>query len=609
MASILDSVPDKPPCDSEIWGAGKLIDTVQRARLFSDSKAFVDLKLLHSEELVISNFKSLSESPSKEELEAFVKENFSLHHEQEFDVWKPTDWKETPQFLRGITETPLRHVGLEVNKLWKMLSRKCSEDLKANPDKYSKVFLPHGFIMPGGRFREIYYWDTYWIVRGLLLSGMYDTVKGIMENFFFQVSEFGYIPNGTRKYYTRRSQPPYLTSMMSKYVEATEDMMFLENHMDLMEKELDFYEKNRCLKYAHGGKEYYVYRYFADCRGPRPESYAEDVEVAEELFEDEAGREEFYLHMKAAAESGWDFSSRWFIDEHKGNAGKLSDAKTSYIVPVDLNALMYKNYRLMEEFHSQLGQEDKCALYGKKAKNVLRTISELLWDPHEKMWFDWDMLNHCRRRFFYASNLVPLWAEAYPEHQRKKVGKCAVLYLLRTGVTSHEGGIPASLYHTSQQWDWNVWPPSQHMIVSGLNKTGNIHAQRLAFRIARNYTLVTMTSCRRGQACMIFEKYNPVVRGEAGGGGEYEVQLGFGWTNGVLIDFIATYGDDLLQYEEFQSREMKHVYGFKAKLRRARAITEEEAVEESPVQGTAEQEAIVAAAGQTVATAQNVAAT
>ncbi len=133
--------------------------------------------------------------------------------------------------------------------------------------------------------------------------------------------------------------------MVSKYVEATGDVHFLEQHLATMEKELKFYEENRSLKYVHEGKEFTVFRYFADCRGPRPESYSEDVEVAEKLFDSEEQREEFYLHMKAAAESGWDFSSRWFIDELQGNSDGLKNAKTGYIIPVDLNALMYKNYR------------------------------------------------------------------------------------------------------------------------------------------------------------------------------------------------------------------------------------------------------------------------
>jgi alpha,alpha-trehalase len=192
-------------------------------------------------------------------------------------------------------------------------------------------------------------------------------------------------------------------------------------------------------------------------------------------------------------------------------------------------------------------------------------VAELLWDCKENMWFDFDMLNGKRRHFFYASNLFPLWTEAYPERLQHDVGKCAVAYLLRTGAVSHKGGIPASLQHTGQQWDWNAWPPLQHVIVSGLNKTKYKPAQELAFQIARNYTLTTITSCHKGDPCQIFEKYDPLIVGAAGGGGEYEVQLGFGWTNGVLIDFINTYGDCLVTDDKYDPKPLGSKSGFKGK--------------------------------------------
>jgi len=352
IEEFIDSVVSRgrPPCDSDIWGAGTVIDTVQRARIFTDSKTFVDLKLLKTEEEICENFQALPSPPSKADLKAFVIKHFSLDEGSEFQEWDPEDWVELPAFLGTISKEALIHVGLEVNKLWKLLSSKCSQDLRDNPGLYSKIYLSHGFVMPGGRFKEIYYWDTYWIVRGLLISQMNTTVKGILLNFIEQLDAYGHIPNGTRKYYTRRTQPPFLISMISKYIEATDDIDFLRDHLDAMDRELAFYEKHRCLDYKHGDKEFKVFFYGADCTGPRPESYAEDVEEAEELFQTEREKEEFYLHMKAAAESGWDFSSRWFIDENGGNASKLTNAKTCYIAPVDLNALMYKNYILMAQF-------------------------------------------------------------------------------------------------------------------------------------------------------------------------------------------------------------------------------------------------------------------
>lgn len=170
--------------------------------------------------------------------------------------------------------------------------------------------------------------------------------------------------------------------------------------------------------------------------------------------------------MKAAAESGWDFSTRWFIDKKGGNTGGLANAKTYYILPVDLNALMFKNYQTMANFNKLLNFAYKRQMYQKKAKNMMNTMMELFWCPRDHMWYDIDRLNHKRRRFFYASNLFPLWAEAYPPEMRDEMGKHAVNYLVKSGVSNHKGGIPASLMHGSkQQWDWNAWPPVQVRVV------------------------------------------------------------------------------------------------------------------------------------------------
>ncbi|TRY64287.1 hypothetical protein TCAL_10817 [Tigriopus californicus] len=564
---ILDNVPDVPPTDSKIWGYGPLLETLQLSKLFKDSKTFVDLKLIRSEEDILVDFQHLSFPPKQDDLLAFLERNFDLTPGLEFEEWNPPDWVPKPAYLDQLHEKPLIYVGMQVNKLWNTLSRRCSAELKKTPELFSKIDLPHGFIMPGGRFREIYYWDTYWIIRGLLISDMDVTVRGILENFIHQIKLFGHIPNGTRKYYERRSQPPYLISMVSKYLEKTNDKTFLSQNLEHLEKELKFFETHRTILYKWKGQNYRLFHYGADCRGPRPESYVEDLEIGTMLFKTLNEREEFYLQMKAAAESGWDFSSRWFIDPNGNNMGTLADAKTTYIAPVDLNALMFKNYNQMACFYDLIGDTKRANEHVLKAREMMKAMCYVFWDAVDHIWYDIDMLNHKHRKFFYASNLFPLWAEAYPKRVAIEIGECAVDYLLNTGVTEHKGGIPASTQHTRQQWDWNAWPPIQHFIVAGLNKTKNLRAQQLAFKIAKNYVSGTIASCNViGGICGFFEKYDPLRPGVAGGGGEYEVQKGFGWTNGVLVDFIAIYGDDLLQRDTYTPKESGKVYGITKKL-------------------------------------------
>ena len=167
-----------------------------------------------------------------------------------------------------------------------------------------------------GRFREFFYWDTYWIVRALLHYDMTTTVKGIVENFLLMVSTYGLVPNGGRIYYTKRSQPPFLTLMMKEYVDKTDDVKFVRMHVATLEKEMEFWETKRSVNVTlNDGKERHTMFVFGTGgTGPRPESYREDVESASQ-FKTEKEKENFYFHMKAGAESGWDYSTRWMIND------------------------------------------------------------------------------------------------------------------------------------------------------------------------------------------------------------------------------------------------------------------------------------------------------
>ena len=129
------------------------------------------------------------------------------------------------------------------------------------------------FASTGGRFREFYYWDTYWIIQGLLLSEMYDTTRGILENFLSMVDTYGHVPNGGRVYYIQRSQPPLLIPMVDSYVTQTGNITFLRNNINLLEKEFKFWMSNRTVTVNIDGNEYKLARHYAPSQGPRPEGY------------------------------------------------------------------------------------------------------------------------------------------------------------------------------------------------------------------------------------------------------------------------------------------------------------------------------------------------
>lgn len=294
------------------------------ARIHEDSKTFVDMKLKRSPNETLELFDEFMvkyhQKPDKFSVINFVKDNFE-EAGMEFENWIPSDWKQHPHFVDDIREQEYKDWFLELNKIWKQLGRKMKSDVKDNQHLYSIIWVPNPVIVPGGRFREFYYWDSYWIIQGLLLSDMTKTVKGMLENFLYMIENYGLIPNGGRIYYLARSQPPLMIPMIKLYLEFTNDEQFLKDYIHLMEKEFDFWVTNHTKTINIEGVNYTLATYGDRSHGPRPESYSEDVESASVYSEDPVKVESFYSELKAGAESGWDFSSRWFI-VNSTNEGK-----------------------------------------------------------------------------------------------------------------------------------------------------------------------------------------------------------------------------------------------------------------------------------------------
>lgn len=224
--------------DSEIFCHGELLRTVQMSEIYPDSKTFVDMKMRKSPNETLDSFHEFmtaeNNSPSKAKLQEWVESNFEKPG-AEFENWVPEDWKANPAFLSRIRDTDLREFASKLNQIWHELGRKMTPDVALNPDLYSIIHVDNPVIVPGGRFREFYYWDSYWIVKGLLLSEMYSTTKGMLSNFLSIIERFGFIPNGGRIYYSMRSQPPLLCGMMKAYVDATKDTQFAMDNVDTLD--------------------------------------------------------------------------------------------------------------------------------------------------------------------------------------------------------------------------------------------------------------------------------------------------------------------------------------------------------------------------------------
>ncbi|CAH1398864.1 unnamed protein product [Nezara viridula] len=540
----LDALP--PVCDRDVYCYGEILRVVQMAELYPDSKTFVDKKLKHNIDLIRRNFAIMMETtnnkPSRRALQEFVDKNFDPAG-SEFEEWHPSDWKKTPHFIDLIEDNQYRHWVIYLNEQWKQLGRNIKEDVEKNPYSYSQIYVPYPMIVPGGRFREYYYWDSYWTIRGLLLCGMITTAQGMLFNFGSLVKVLGFIPNGGRVYYLNRSQPPLYIPMFKTYFDATRDIDFLESQIENLEKEYFFWIEERTVEVEKNGRTFKMAFYNTETDGPRPESYEEDVHAAANFSGAEV--QEFFNELKSAAESGFDFSSKWFVDKSGERATSFDDTKTRYIIPVELNSYLCMNARLLAEMFGELGMENKRQKYIQLYYEWVRNVEDLFWDEEKGIWFDYDRINNKSRPYFYLTNFVPLWAKCYDTSNKDKYAESAIKYLNSEVKKSvYIGGLPFSTMNSGEQWDMpNSWPPLVYMVVIGLIKTGNQEAADEAYFWADRW----IRSCHAAfmRTNKMFEKYSAVNVGVYGGGGEYGVQVGFGWTNAVVMEFLYIYHDRL----------------------------------------------------------------
>nr|QIJ96702.1 trehalase 1 [Glyphodes pyloalis] len=542
-AVVGDDLP--PSCGKPVYCDSDLLHFVQMARLYPDSKSFVDMHMRRDPEEILEDFDQLLNSsqrnPTREQIQAFVNENFN--EEVEIENWLPSDYTENPKFLLGIRDEKLRQYGKDLNGIWPNLGRKVKASVLENPDRYSLIPIPNGFIVPGGRFREIYYWDTYWIIEGLLISGMPETAKGMIDNLIQLLKKLGHVPNGSRYYYQERSQPPLLTAMVSLYIRETGDTKFLKDNIEALEDELRYWLDTQIVTFDKGEETHTLLRYYSPSKGPRPESYYEDYSGAQN-FQSNDRQTEYYIDLKSAAESGWDFSTRWFMDADGNNSGNLSTIHTKDIVPVDLNAIFANALQNMAYFEGLLKNTRRASHWAYLAKQWRSTIQEVFWDEDDGIWYDYSLSLGKHRKYFYPSNVAPLWMGAVDKRLVKKHSARVLEYLAKSHGLDFPGGVPVSLINSGEQWDFPyAWPPLVSVVVNALEALDTEEGKKVAFRVAETW----VRACHKGflESKQMFEKYDVEVPGRFGGGGEYTVQTGFGWANGVVLEFLTKYGRTL----------------------------------------------------------------
>lgn len=499
----------------------ELFRDVQESQVFADGKTFVDCTPLSSWAEINDEYLS-GKNDAGFSLERFVRAHFEI----------PVTLQQEYILKAGSSVTE------HIEALWDLLIRPAipAEDpVKLPPSvaKGSKLALPFTYVVPGGRFREMYYWDTYFTMLGLQVSGRKDVLEGIIKNFSYLIDTIGYIPNGTRDYFIGRSQPPFY-SLMLELVAMEMGNEILATYLPQLEKEYAFWMKGVAtltptLNYsAHvvrmkGGE--LLNRYKDEHDSPRPESYREDVELARHNL---TGNEDLFAHLRAGAESGWDFSSRWFAE-----ASSFDTIHTTDLVPVDLNCLIWNLEKVISKAQGIAGNVQEQARYQLLADNRKAAINRYLWDESREFYFDYDFTALANTDHYTVAAATPLFFGLASELQAQQVA-----YTLEERFLV-AGGLLTTLNVTGQQWDApNGWAPLQWIAITGLRNYGH---HQLAAAVAERWIRLNRDVFNRTGKLM--EKYNVVDPTLPAGGGEYEGQDGFGWTNGVLVKLMQMYGD------------------------------------------------------------------
>ncbi|CAI2347217.1 unnamed protein product [Caenorhabditis sp. 36 PRJEB53466] len=542
------------PCDNEtapgqwmVYCSGRLLQAVMAVKLYPDSKTFVDqpMKVNMTGELIMEEFDKRFpgsiEQYSKNEIGEFVDEFFDKDG-HELDVCELPDWIPSPSKISQISDPTYHAFAQRLHFVWIQLCRKMKPEVKEDPSRFSILYVPHQFILPGGRFREFYYWDAYWIIKGLIGSQLYSTARNMIRNFAYIIDKHGMIPNGGRVYYLRRSQPPFFAPMVYEYYLATQDLQFVTDMIPAIEKEYTFWSTRRLVNVTVEdvlNETMHMFQYKTEAQTPRPESFREDV-LSAEHFVSSARKRQFFQDIGSAAESGWDFSSRWFEEQTN-----LSTIETTNIVPVDLNAFMCYNMNILQFFYQLTGNPLKQLEWAARLRGFRDAFTKVFYVPSRKGWYDYNIRTGEHNTDFFPSNAAPLFSQCY-DPLNSQLAVDVYNQMESSGAFALPGGIPTSLHkETHQQWDYpNGWSPLNHMIIEGLRKSINPTLQQKAFWLAEKWLETNMLTFNASNA--MWEKYD-VKEPDAklATGGEYEVQAGFGWTNGAALDLILTYSDRL----------------------------------------------------------------
>jgi alpha,alpha-trehalase len=436
-------------------------------------------------------------------------------------------------------------------------------------DPAGLLYMENRYVVPGGRFNEMYGWDSYFIIRGLVREGRIDLAKGMVENFFFEIEHYGGVLNANRTYYLTRSQPPFLTSMILAVFDAQKASGHQSN--EWLARAYDHAVKDHELwtSEPHGAGSTGLSRYFDFGNGPAAESVKDETghyrqvsayflqqpdlgrnyvmessaakpsslaagplfalkicDVASTMAQpgcDSAGTvalsADYYKGDRAMRESGFDISFRF------GPYG----AATHHFAPVCLNSLLYKTEKDLEQMSAALDRKGESEKWHQRAEQRKAEVQKYLWDSERGLFFDYDFEKQARSTYEYVTTFYPLWAGIATPEQARSI-------MQHVDRFERPGGLVMSPYETGGQWDFPyAWAPNQLMAIEGMRRSGfNEDADRLSYK----FLSMVMENFRRDGT--IREKYDAVKRSsETQVTAGYHMNIvGFGWTNGVFLALL-----------------------------------------------------------------------
>lgn len=490
---------------------GELFRDVQQRNVLGDGKTFVDL-VPRKRARAIKQEYSLSKQDPDFNLHEFINRHF-----YEFEPHKQEE-QYTPN-----ADTP---VDEHIKTLWGKLKR------RNRRDRGSLLTLPHTYIVPGGRFGEQFYWDSYFIMLGLAAEGKWHDIQNMMKNYRYMIRKYGFIPTANRSYFLSRSQPPVFVLMVHLLAKHKGEKLTYLEYLPYLLAEYRWWMKGRTKLSKQEHKAFarlvemsdgsLMNRYYDNKTTPRPESLREDEEAAKRAEGREADR--LYLHLRAAAESGWDFSSRWLRDPKD-----IRTIHTADIVPVDLNSLLYELERTISYSYGLMKNQLLANKFKKLADKRAKAINKYCWSEERQMYVDYNFHHFKETPHATLAMVFPLYVGIASQHQADATAKHLENDFLKNG------GLITTLIDSGQQWDApNGWAPLHWVAIQGLRRYGH---NKLASEIKQRWVkrnLAVYDSQRK-----LIEKYNVEDTTGLGSGGEYPLQDGFGWTNGVLEALLA----------------------------------------------------------------------